>query len=392
MSSTRLGATLGSMNTRALTTRLAALGVAVAVAAVLLVGWATGRDSGTEPPFRGITYDTGSMYGTELEPLSRQAWSNELMEGEIEAIADELHANSVSVFGADVDRLVATAQAALERDLHVWIQPRMEAGTRAEILTRLARTARAAERLREEHAHVGLNVGVESTLFVPGIVPGGSALERIELFAERYRSGQLDLPALQGRLNAYLEQVVDVARRNFDGEITYSAGPWEAEGVDWSKFDYVGLDYYTFHAQRAGHLRELSQFRRFGKPILITEFGTNAFEGAPKLEGDGWNIIDYTKTPPQISGNRVRDEQVQADYLVEMLEIFDSLELEGAYVYTFISPDAPHTPDPRYDQDLASFSVTKTILDDPEDPASPYRWEPKQGFHALADYYGSDGD
>jgi hypothetical protein len=31
------------------------------------------------------------------------------------------------------------------------------------------------------------------------------------------------------------------------------------------------------------------------------------------------------------------------------------------------SPDAPHLPNPRYDQDLAAYSVTKTILDDPRE-------------------------
>ena len=83
------------------------------------------------------------------------------------------------------------------------------------------------------------------------------------------------------------------------------------------------------------------------------------------FEGGGWTIVDYTKVPPQIRGKWVRGEQVQADYLVQMLEIFDSLDFAGAYVYEFISPGTPHLPDPRHDLDIASFSVVKTIADDP---------------------------
>jgi hypothetical protein len=204
-------------------------------------------------------------------------------------------------------------------------------------------------------------------------------------------SRRLDFRAVQRRLNAFLERASAVARKHFDGRITYSAGPWEAEGLEWSLFDFVGLDYYAFHPKRAEHVRELGQFRRFGMPIVITEFGTNAFEGAPKLEGGGWAIVDYSKPLPEVPGKYVRNEKVQADYLVEMLEIFESQEIHGAYVYTFISPDAPHSRNPRFDLDLASFSIVKAIPDTQWVTSSPYRWEPKRAFHALAEHYEASG-
>ena len=70
-----------------------------------------------------------------------------------------------------------------------------------------------------------------------------------------------------------------------------------------------------------------------------------------------------------------------------MLAIFDSLELAGAYVYEFISPGSPHLPDPRFDLDLATFAIVKAIADRPPGTSPAYRWEPKQAFRALADYY-----
>jgi hypothetical protein len=135
----------------------------------------------------------------------------------------------------------------------------------------------------------------------------------------------------------------------------------------------------------------LGLFRRFERQILVTEFGTNAFEGAPQLEGDGWSIVDYAKVPRQIRGKRVRNEQVQADYLVDMLEILESQGIHGAYVYELISPGAWYSPNPRVDLDLASFSIVKAIPDPPLGTPR-YRWEPKQAFHALAEHYGeADG-
>jgi hypothetical protein len=377
------------MNTHALTGTIRTFAAALAlvtVAAVLLAACGGGyakRPTREALPYRGIGYDTGTAYGPG--PLSREVWSRELMEGEIEAISEQLHANSISVYGTDIDRLVDTATVALENDLHVWIQPRLIDRPREATFAHLARTAREAERLREEHAHVGLNLGVESSLFVPGIVPGKTWWDRIPALSAR----RLDFHAVGRRLDAYLERAAKVARKHFEGEITYSAGPWEVERIDWSRFDDVGIDYYAFHANRAGHVRDLGQLRRLDKPIVVTEFGTNAFVGAPRLEGGGWTIVDYGKTPPEIRGKPVRDERVQADYLLDMLDVFESLDIRGAYVHTFVSPDSPYSTNPRYDYDLASFGIAKAIRKNHWNPASPYHWKPKLAFHALAERYGA---
>src|SRR5262249_9711827 len=158
-------------------------------------------------------------------------------------------------------------------------------------------------------------------LFVPGIVPGRNVTERIA----RIGSGQLDWAAVMRRLNAYLGRAATAARGAFGGEITYSAATWEQ--VDWTPFDLVGLDYYDYHRRRSEHVRALRRHERFGKPIVITEFGTNPFVGAPKLEGDGWSIVDYSRNPPEITGHHVRSERVQADYVDGMLDVFESLGL-----------------------------------------------------------------
>jgi hypothetical protein len=66
----------------------------------------------------------------------------------------------------------AAAERRYEGGLHVWIQPRLYNGSQAEVLAHLGRTARAAERLRRKYSRVSLNVGVESIIFTPGMVPG----------------------------------------------------------------------------------------------------------------------------------------------------------------------------------------------------------------------------
>jgi hypothetical protein len=331
--------------------------------------------------WRGVTYDTGTAY--DRHDPTRQLFGDALMRGELRSIADDLHCSSVAIFGSDRERLLRTAQTAAELGLHVVVQPRLIDVRQPQALDQLGRMAAAVEELRSRYQQVALNVGVESALFVPGIIPGRTWRDRITTIT----TTQLDWVAVMRRLNEYLGAAAAAARARFGGELTYSASTWEQ--VDWTPFDLVGLDYYDYHRQASAHARALRAYQRFGKPVVITEFGTNPFVGAPRLEGDGWNIVDYSKTPPEITGRRVRSEQVQADYLGQMLDVFESLELRGAYVYTYVEPDLPHSPNPRYDLDLASFSVATTIRKRFDDWQSPYTTQPKLAFRLLAQRYAA---
>ena len=113
--------------------------------------------------YRGITYDTGI---DQLGGNTRVRWTRSLMEGEIDAIRDRLHCNAVSLAGTHISRLVQTAEAALERGMHVMLQPRNYDRPQTEILDHLARTAQEAERLRmRSPGRVTLIAGCEHTLF-----------------------------------------------------------------------------------------------------------------------------------------------------------------------------------------------------------------------------------
>lgn len=159
--------------------------------------------------------------------------------------------------------------------------------------------------------------------------------------------------------------------------------------MDWTLFDFVGLDYYASHADPAAYRRGLRAYRRWGKPIVICEFGCCAYEGADRDPGMGWAIVDHTKPIPELIGNAVRSERTQAEYLARSLRVFESEGLHAAYVHSFISPDDPHSPEPRYDLDMASYSLVKVVREDFTDPSSGYRWQPKQAFTTVARHYAA---
>jgi hypothetical protein len=49
---------------------------------------------------------------------------------------------------------------------------------------------------------------------------------------------------------------------------------------------------------------------------------------------------------------------------VKLLEIFESQRIHAASVFAFIEPVAAHSPDARYDLDMASFGIVKAIRDE----------------------------
>ena len=86
-----------------------------------------------------------------------------------------------------------------------------------------------------------------------------------------------------------------------------------------------------------------------------TDRGCCTFRGAEDLGGTGFLVVDWSVSPPELREGTVRDEQVQADYLDELLTIFESEGVHGAVVYDFIQPGSPHISEaPQYDYDTAS--------------------------------------
>ncbi|MEU7135065.1 abortive phage infection protein [Streptomyces sp. NPDC046261] len=373
----------------------AAAGVGVAAGALLTAGRAAaaGRTpaarsgTGGGRGGRGLTY-RGVCYEVGAGETPATGWSAARMREDIRVIKDELHASSVSVFGDGVDRLSATASEAAERGLHVWLQPRLGDRPEHEILDHLAEVGRHAERLRRQGARVHLSVGCEFVLYVPGIVPGENVLERVENMLK----GAFDPEQTARRLRSFIARSAMVGRSVFRGELTYGAAA--DDDVDWGLFDIVSVNYYAYFPRRADYVRELTAYRRWGKPVAITEFGTCAYVGAPQRGGMGWHTVDYSKEEPEIVGDLVRSERTQAVYITDMLEVFESMGLYAAMVYDFVSPDAPHRSEPRHDLDMASYSIVKTIRQEgrgrsgPGGPASDWHWEPKEAFHALARHYG----
>lgn len=325
--------------------------------------------------YKGVNYDTGTHF--DPSRLSVE-WDRATMQRDVNVIRDELHCNTISFFGAEIGRLTEAAAFAAEKGMHVWIQPRLFHARQADVLQHLAATARAAGQLSERYPSIVLNTGCEASLFTAGIIPGNSLESRIA----RLSSNWQEIPAYNKNLNTFLEQAAATARTHFPGTITYSAGLWEE--VNWEKFDIIGLDHYMDASNEQSYASSLRAFKRYGKPVVVTEFGCCCYEGADKAGAGGHDIIDWKISGPVIKPGYVRNEQVQADYIARLLEIFSEEQVAGALVYVFSNPSQPHTADPVSDLDMAGYSLVRTIA---AAGGKPERWEKKAAFETVAGFY-----
>lgn len=327
---------------------------------------------------RGINYDTGVNYDPTV--WSRDFWHPKAVEHDMKIIALELCCTAVSIFGTKHERLREAAELALNQGLDVWLQPRLIERTQDETLKHLVETAKIADELRSQYKNkITLNVGCELSLFMKGILPGKNFFARMRGLMVYWTV----MSIFNRKLNKYLRTACETARTHFNGPLVYSSGEWE--GVNWSLFDYVGVDYYRERLNASTYTKGLRKLKSYHKPVIITEFGCCSFKGAEHKGGGGFMIVDWRKDPPTVKPGYVRDELVQADYIKSLVELYREEQIDGAFVYTFSEPRNLHTDNSLTDLDMASYGVVK--ITSKETAENPEVWVPKQVFNTLAKLY-----
>ncbi|MFI5696521.1 hypothetical protein ACIA58_31995 [Kribbella sp. NPDC051586] len=310
---------------------------------------------------KGINYDTGAQFPARW---TRTDFDSATVRRELTVIADELHCTAVRISGSDPVRLTIAAEHAAALGLEVWLSPFPCELTAAEMLPLFEECAARAESIRQTGADVRLIAGGELSIFAHGFLPGDNLLERSAAIRESHN-------AVPPRLNAFLGEATDAVRRKFGGPITYASLPFEQ--VDWTPFDYVASDAYRSAHNAATFREEIRALHRHGLPVVITEFGYCTYRGASADGGRGWMIVD--RGTWTINGDYIRDEEEQATYFRELVEVFDEESVDTAFWFTYAGYNfTEHL-------DLASYGVVRLGTDG--------AWRPKAVFHALSTAYAA---
>jgi hypothetical protein len=341
---------------------------------------------------KGINFDTGFLNkGT----TTRVPFDSGVVRREMQIIRDDLHCTAVRITGGVPDRLEIAARHAADAGLEVWFCPFSNDLTPDELLALIADCAERAERLRQSGARVVMCTGSEVSLFTTGFFPGDTLKERLAVITDPMRV-RAAVPEVRARMGEFLRRAVSLVRARFGGPVSYASLPFE--GVNWSLFDIIATDAgYRTAATRQSYPECMRAYvergRALGKPVAITEFGCATYRGAGDEagKGDAHIVWDDRAHAIALTGDLVRDEQEQATYVRELLDVYESEGIDAAFVYTFARYDLPHRAAPGVDLDLVSAGVVKAFDDpalvrDRRYPDMP--WEPKAAFDTVAEVYG----
>ncbi len=346
---------------------------------------------------QGVHYDTGTTFRGPGYAIStrRAELDMSLVRSELEIIRNDLHANAVRIVGSDVGRITAVAGIAVGLGLEVWFSPAFFEYSPEETASRLVAAAEAATSLLRDHPGLVVFVaGSELTLFMQGLIAGKSVTERLQGF-------KADPVLLRnGKLDAYLTTLLPKLRAVFDGPLTYASLTFEQ--VDWAPFDYVGVDHYREARTKDRYSDMLQPFLSTGKPVIVTEFGMRTFHGAESSGALGFGITDTTRlwlhTRPvigrffrsRLKGTHERDEAMQARELADTLDELERSGVAGALLSTFVTPEATTDDDPRYDLDMDSMSLVKSLPHGRHGTTYPdMPWEPKEAFTVVSQHFAS---
>jgi hypothetical protein len=341
---------------------------------------------------KGINFDTGFL---NKGSSTRESFEADVVRREMQIIRDDLRCTAVRITGGDVDRIEIAARHAADAGLEVWFCPFTNGLTQEGLLALLADGAERAERLRQRGAQVVMCTGSEVSLFTSGFFPGDTLEERLAVITDPMRV-RAAVPEVRARMGEFLARAVQLVRARFAGPVSYASLPFE--GVDWSLFDIIATDAgYRSAATRASYPECMRAYvergRALRKPVAITEFGCATYRGAGDEagKGDAHIVWDDRAHAIALTGELVRDEQEQATYVRELLDVYESEGIDAAFVYTFARYDLPHRAAPGVDLDMVSGGVVK-VFDDPAvvrgGRYADMPWEPKAAFDTIAEVYG----
>src|SRR6185503_5385951 len=331
---------------------------------------------------KGITYDTGFI---NAGVTTKEQFDPNLVKREMQIIKNDLHCNAVRITGGDADRLEVAAQLAAAENLEVWFCPFTCGLTIDELVSFLVDCAERAENIRRKGAQMVFLTGSEVSLCNIGFLEGETLAERLELIKNPARLRE-QIPQVRLRVAEFLAKTVQLVRKKFNGKISYASIPIEA--VDWNLFDFIATDAGHRSADIAPYFQQgIRSLVSQGKPAAITEFGCCTYRGAADKGARADWIIEWVDgRAHHLNGIYTRDENEQASYIVELLNLFDAEKVDAVFVNTFVRYDLPHREDPIEDLDLASGGIVKVYTDRLGGAYPEMPWEPKAAFYALAEY------
>lgn len=129
--------------------------------------------------------------------------------------------------------------------------------------------------------------------------------------------------------------------KNKNIRLTYCSGPWEK--INWNDLDYVGINRYVTPLNQSMAKKNIDEAKKFGKPIIVTEMGCSAYDGANYYGSSAY--MCYHK-------DFRRNDVIQAKAVIEQLEFMKKESISRAIVFSLYE-DVPSKAN--------TYSITKSL-------------------------------
>jgi len=271
--------------------------------------------------YKGINYSAANLAPGWAIPTP----SKEEMDEQLDTIRDDLGCNSIiiSAGGNYEDCLIECGKLAIEKGFErIYISPRYIDATPDETVERIEKFASKAKSLREQSENIVFMVGHEFGIDTIGITPGNNWIERAT-----YQTTHNDwLDRVRTKVPVMFSRIIPICRRNYGYEIAYAAAVWEIDSVPWSDPMFESVCTNAYIMDRFGWtenwvIQHLSSLRRYGKPIISSEWGCMTFSGAGRVSAAG----------PLFFAENPYDEDGQANYIKRYCNMLNLEKIDGCF-------------------------------------------------------------
>ena len=306
-------------------------------------------------------------------------------------INEELGCNAISIESDDDDLFFDCAEVALEGNFDVVVVvPRYLSLQLEDVPSRIGELTKKLKPLHEKYrGRLIIASGNEISVDYKGIIEGDNYFLRGYNLG-RMRFGSSDVKKVEDAIR----QIVPAIRENFDGKIIYKSGPWESWQMDWGTLDIdiIGLNYYWYRSWLGDEawnptgtqkfIEGLGSYKKFGKPIWVTEFGSVTTKNGCKHGGAGFSYAIEDEY----------DAEAQASCIKNYMDLFNKVPaVEACFLGDFIQPNSTewklYTGEPFTieNQKKATFSILDYKGPNPLEPGD-YTSTRKPAFYMYKSY------
>jgi len=268
---------------------------------------------------------------------------------------------AIRLTGDKLSWLLQIAKLAKREGFEIWLCPRfanyLPMLSSIQYLTKIKEFAIAAEKENIDVFLIGNEVSLELRDFADIQGYENRCGSNWPIFLQQFREER------RSKLfTSYLSFLAEGIRKYFSGKISYAAGSWELNSIDWYYFDILGANLYLWEQfPEKRYTETVQRLKSYGKPVAITEFGFTTTQeawsiGPRHIYGirrmSSW-IMNFLMSYPELLQKILRinpkillkskiphhyDEETQAALISKNLKILDKCKVDYAFVFQWFEP------------------------------------------------------